>query len=56
MHSPVIQVGRDARFHKAVHSVHLLLIGNQMLDRCNDPDALDALDCQSTAKCLEDRV
>jgi len=51
MQSPVIDVGRNALLSKVVHSVHLLLVADEMLDRRDDSLALDAFDGKRGAKC-----
>jgi hypothetical protein len=38
----VIDVGANARLEDVVHSVLFLFIGDQMLDRGDDTNALDA--------------
>jgi hypothetical protein len=56
MHSSIVQVGRDTGLDQIVHSIHLLFVGDQVLDGCNDAGALDSFDGQGSTERLKDRV
>ena len=56
VHRSVVQIGGNTRLGKVIHSVHLLLVSDQMLDSCNNPDTLYSVNCQGSAKCLEDGI
>ena len=56
MHGSIVQIGGDARLDQIVHSIHLVFVGNQVLDGCNDAGALDSFDGQGSTERLKDRV
>jgi hypothetical protein len=56
MHGSIVQIGGDTGLHQVVHSIHLLLISDQVFDGCNDAHALDPFDRQGSAERLKDRI
>jgi len=56
MHRPVIDIGRISWLKRVIHSKHLLLIADKMLDRCDDSLALNALEHERTANSLQNGI